>query len=54
MELRTIQKSGLLKTWESTLFSCLGYGAFCKGKIFSEISNLSNLVEIQRYHENGK
>ena len=30
------------------LFSCLGYGDFGKGKIFSENSNLSNLVDIQR------
>ena len=29
------------------LFSCLGYGAFGKGKVFSENSNLSNLVDIQ-------
>ena len=29
------------------LFSCLGYGAFGKGKGFSENSNLSNLVDIQ-------
>ena len=25
-----------------------------KGKVFPENSNLSNLVEIQRKHENGK
>ena len=30
------------------LFSCLGYGAFGKGKVFSEDCNLSNLVDIQR------
>ena len=30
------------------LFSCLGYEAFGKGKVFSENSNLSNLVDIQR------
>ena len=36
------------------LFSCLDYGAFGKGKFFPENSNLSNLVEIQRQHENGK
>ena len=30
------------------LFSCLGYGAFGKDKAFSENSNLSNLVDIQR------
>ena len=29
--------------------TCLG-----KGKVFSENSNLTNLVEIQRQHENGK
>ena len=28
------------------LFSCLGYGAFDKGKGFSQNSNLSNLVDI--------
>ena len=30
------------------LFSCLGYGAFGKGKVYSKISNLPNLVDIQR------
>ena len=30
------------------LFSCLGYEAFGKGKDFSENSNLSSLVDIQR------
>ena len=39
---------------EAPLFSCLGYGAFVKGKVFSENRNLSNLVDIQREHENDK
>ena len=30
------------------LFSCLGYAAFGEGKVFSENSNLSNLVDMQR------
>ena len=30
------------------LFSCSGYGAFGKGKVFRENSNLPNLVDIQR------
>ena len=30
------------------LSPCLDYGAFGKGKVFSENSNLSNLVNIQR------
>ena len=36
------------------LFSCLDYGIFGKGKVFSKICNLSNLVDIQRKHENDK
>ena len=36
------------------LFSCLDYGALGKGKSFSENCNLSNLVDIQHYHEDGK
>ena len=36
------------------LFSCLGYGAFGKEKNFPENSNLPNLVDIQRQHENVK
>ena len=39
---------------EVPLFSCLDYGVFGKGKGFSENSNLSSLVDIQRWHENGK
>ena len=31
-----------------TLFSCLGFGAFGKGKNVSENSDQSNLVDIQR------
>ena len=30
------------------LFSCLGYGAFGKGKVFPYNSSLQNLVDIQR------
>ena len=30
------------------LFSCMGYGAFGKGKVFSENSKLPNLVDIHR------
>ena len=30
------------------LFPCSGYGAFGKGKVFRENSNLPNLVDIQR------
>ena len=45
--LHTIQKSGLLKTWEYYYFSiispCIG-----KGKNVSDNSNLTNLVDIQR------
>ena len=37
-----------------SLFSCLGYGGFGRGKFFFENLNLSNLGDIQRYHENGK
>ena len=33
---------------EVPLFPCFDYGAFGKGKVFSENSNLSNLVNIQR------
>ena len=36
------------------LFSFLSYRASGKGKVFSENSNLSNLVDIQLQHENGK
>ena len=36
------------------LFSWLDYGVFGKGKVFSENCNLPNLVDIQRYHGNGK
>ena len=35
-------------------FSCLGSGALVKEKNFLENSDLSNLVDIQRYHGNGK
>ena len=48
----TIQKSGPLKTWEShlslVLVSELSIIPTCfgKGKVFSENSNLTNLVEI--------
>ena len=30
------------------LFSCLDYGNFGQGKVFSKNCNLSNLVDIQR------
>ena len=36
------------------LFSYLRYRAFGKGKVFPENCNLSNLVDIQCKHENGK
>ena len=39
---------------EVPLFSCLGYGALGKGEVFSKNCNLSNLVDIQRQHENDK
>ena len=39
---------------EAPLFSCLGYGALGKGKVFSENCNLSNLVDIQRQPDNDK
>ena len=48
----TIQKSGRLKTWESHLSLVLVAElsiiptCFGKGKVFSENSNLTNLVEI--------
>ena len=41
-KVRSTQKMG------APLFSCLGYGAFGKGKVFFENSNLSNLVDNQR------
>ena len=40
-QVRSTQNMGV------SFFSCLGYGAFGKGKVFSENSNLSKLVDIQ-------
>ena len=41
LKVRSTQNMG------APLFSCLGYEAFGKGKVFFENSNLSNLVNIK-------
>ena len=54
MHLYATQNSGPLKTWEShfslvwVMELSIKLTCFDKGKVFSETSNLTNLVEIQR------
>ena len=52
--------SDLLRTWESNL-SLESVMEFCiispclgKGKVFSDNSNQTNLVDVQSLHKNGK